>query len=332
MRFALNEDQQMVADAAREYLGRLPGARALLEGQEPVPEGWAGMVEEQSWPALMVPEDCDGFGFDQVSAGVVLEELGRSLVPAPFLGTAWATAALLECPVGEARDAALARIAAGEPAAVCWDTGVVVDGEAATQVVCVREEGVVLAEALNAQKHPALDPSRSLAAVELGEQQPMAGASVVPLVRARAMALLACECVGVAEATLDLAVDYAKVRSQFGGPIGRFQAVQHLCADMLVHVESARSAAWYAAWFTCPQANPDRTTVEALSAGRTALCTATEAAMACAGTSIQVHGGIGFTWEHACHLYFKRARVNQTLLGEPKRHRAELAARLLGAI
>ena len=98
MRFALDEDQQMVADAARDYLGRLPGARALLEGQEPVPGGWASMVEEQSWPALMVPEELEhaelgGFGFDQVSLAVVLEALGHTLVPSPMLGVAWATAA-----------------------------------------------------------------------------------------------------------------------------------------------------------------------------------------------------------------------------------------------
>ena len=208
----------------------------------------------------------------------------------------------------------------------------VADGIGAQHVILVNDAGVFLAAEAAVESLPSLDPTRSLAKVSVAELAPLGGPEVVPFVKARAMALLACESVGVGEATMDLAVDYAKVREQFGGPIGRFQAVQHMCADMLVEVESARSAAWFAAWATCPQANPDRTAESAMSAGRTALCTATESAMKCAGTSIQVHGGIGFTWEHACHLYFKRARVNQTLLGEPRRHRVALADRLLGAL
>jgi len=332
MHFNLDEDQQMVADAARQYLGRLPGIRALLEGHAPTPDGWEGMVDEQSWQALMIPLDHGGFGFNQVSAAVVLEELGRALVPSPFLGTAWATAALLECPASDARDSALASIAEGAPGAAHFGGAVTVDGAHAKHVVLVRSDGVFLADVEREETASCLDPTRTLSTVQLGKRTRLGDASAVPFVRARAMALLACESVGVAEATMDLAVDYAKMREQFGGPIGRFQAVQHMCADMLVDVESARSAAWFAAWATCPHANPARTAEAAESAGRTALCTATEAAMRCAGISIQVHGGIGFTWEHACHLYFKRARVNQTLLGEPRRHRHALAERLLGPI
>ena len=343
MRFALDDDQQMVADAARDYLERLPGARALLEGADPVPGGWASMVEEQSWPSLAVPETLDhadggGFGFDQVATGLVLEALGRTLVPSPMLGVAWATAALLECPPAPARDAALARITEGATACVVWDDDpVVVDGLDAELAVCVTPDGAWLVPGLEGATRtalPSLDPTRALARLDLAcvERVPVGGPEVHPLARARAMALLACGCVGVAEAVMDLAVDYAKVRAQFGGPIGRFQAVQHLCADMLVRVESARSAAWAAAWTTCGVANPARTADAARSAGRTALATAADAAFANAGASIQVHGGIGFTWEHVCHLYFKRARTDRTLLGEPRRHRAALADQLLGGL
>jgi len=343
MRFALDEDQQMVAEAARGFLARLPGARALLEGQDPLPNGWTGMVEEQSWPSLIVPEVLDhaevgGFGFDQISLAVVLEELGRSLVPTPMLGVAWASSTLLECPATPARDAALERLVHGARAAVIWDPSQpVVDGLGAEVLLTVDADGVHLHPAsasADISPLPSLDPTRSLARVTPGTRPllQLAGPEMLPFVHARAMALLACESVGVAEATMDLAVDYAKVREQFGGPIGRFQAVQHLCADMLVRVECARSSSWYAAWATCPVANPGRTRAAAEAAARTALTTACEAAFDNAGASIQVHGGIGFSWEHVCHLYFKRARVNRTLLGEPRRHRAAVASALLGAL
>ena len=343
MRFALDEDQQMVAEAARGYLDRLPGARALLEGHDPTPDGWAGMVDEQSWPSLMVPEDLHhadggGFGFDQVSTALVLEALGHTLVPSPMLGVAWATAALLECAAGPDRDSALARITEGTRACVIWDPSQpVVDGLDAELILLVDTTGVhllldpgsVVREAL-----PSLDPTRALARISPGTSPAvqLCGPDRLPFIHARAMALLAASCLGTAEAVMDLAVDYTKVREQFGGPIGRFQALQHICADMLVRVECARSAAWFAAWATCPHANPDRTPDSALSAARTALTTAADAAFDNAGASIQVHGGIGFTWEHVCHLYFKRARVDRTLLGEPRTHRAAIADTLLGAL
>lgn len=343
MRFALDEDQQMVSEAARGYLERLPGARALLEGQDPLPHGWNSMVEEQSWPSLIIPEELEhaelgGFGFDQVSLSVVLDALGHSLVPTPMLGVAWATAALLECPEGPDRDAALERIVEGARAAVIWDPNQpVVDGLDAELHLLVDDTGVhlLLDVASTAREAlPSLDPTRSLARVSPGATPAvqLGDATAAAFARTRAMALLAADCVGVAEATMDLAVDYAKVREQFGGPIGRFQAVQHLCADMLVRLECARSAAWFAAWTTCPVANPARTVATAEAAARTALATAADAAFDNAGASIQVHGGIGFTWEHVCHLYFKRARVNRTLLGEPRSQRAAVADALLGAL
>ncbi len=343
MRFALDDDQQMVADAARDYLARLPGPRALLEGQAPVPEGWRGMVEDQSWPSLIVPEELEhadggGFGFDQVSLAVVLEALGRSLVPSPMLGVAWATAALLECAASPDRDTALQRITEGAPAAVIWDASQpVVDGLGAEVVLLVDEVGIHLfldPGSIACTPVASLDPTRTLTrmAPGTGPAVQLGGPEAAAMARHRAAALLACDSVGVAEAVMDLAVDYTKVREQFGGPIGRFQAVQHLCADMLVRLESARSAAWFAAWATCPLAHPDRSLDSAAAAARTALATATEAAFDNAGASIQVHGGIGFTWEHVCHLYFKRARVNRTLLGEPRMHRAAVADALLGAL
>ena len=130
---------------------------------------------------------------------------------------------------------------------------------------------------------------------------------------------------GAAEAILEMAVDYAKVRQQFGEPIGSFQAIQHKCANMMVAVESARSAAWYAAWAVDSEAD------DARLAARTAKAMASQALMDCAGENIQIHGGIGFTWEHDAHLYFKRAQSTLGLLGSPQVHREAVAANLLGA-
>lgn len=348
MHFAPSEDQQMVASAARDYLSRLPGARAFLEGQDPTPDGWAHAVDEQSWPLLLVPEQLGGFGLDQVTLALVLEELGQSLVPLPLLGVAWATVALLECAPSEVRDAALVGICEGKLATVVWAPdlvladrlsgvlGPVVEGADAELFVVVTQSGVALVEPSDdaaVVPLPTLDATRGLATLHLSDVAVTPLACAAPdRIRARCMALLACECVGVAEAVMTLAVDYAKVREQFGGPIGRFQAVQHLCADMLVAVESARSAAWYAAWATDPVANTQDTELERMFAAQTGLATAADAAFFCASMSIQVHGGIGFTWEHVCHLYFKRARQNRTLLGEPRRHRAAVADTLLGSL
>ena len=141
----------------------------------------------------------------------------------------------------------------------------------------------------------------------------------------RARIALACEQVGGAAACLDAAVDYAKQRVQFGRPIGTFQAIKHKCADMMLRVESARSAAWHGA-AVAAAGRPDDELAEAASI---ASSYAGEAYVHCAGESIQIHGGIGFTWEHDAHLFFKRARASEGLLGTPRAHREAMARVLL---
>ena len=136
----------------------------------------------------------------------------------------------------------------------------------------------------------------------------------------RAAICLGLEQVGGAERCLDMAVAYAKIRQQFGRAIGSFQAIKHECADMMVKVESARSAAWYASWVAAelPEEVP--------SAAALAQSYCSDAFFECAAENIQIHGGIGFTWEHEAHLYFKRAQSSRTLLGAPAAHRARFAA------
>ena len=140
----------------------------------------------------------------------------------------------------------------------------------------------------------------------------------------KSTALLSAECVGGSQKVLDMSVDYAKVRMQFGRPIGSFQAVKHRCADMLVDVEMARSAMYYAAW----AASEDDAELPLAASIAKAYCG--EAYTRVAANGIQVHGGIGFTWEHDMHLYFKRAKVNELLLGDTSYHR-DLVARLIAA-
>jgi alkylation response protein AidB-like acyl-CoA dehydrogenase len=139
----------------------------------------------------------------------------------------------------------------------------------------------------------------------------------------RAAAALACEQVGLAQACVDESVSYAKTRKQFGEVIGRFQAIKHLIADMYTELEAARSAAYYALW--CADHEVDSLPFASASAKTLG----NQASFHCAGQNIQVHGGIGFTWEHSAHLYFKRAQANKNLLGDSHQH-LERAATLLG--
>jgi alkylation response protein AidB-like acyl-CoA dehydrogenase len=176
---------------------------------------------------------------------------------------------------------------------------------------------------------PTMDRTRRLGEIRLDDVRVPASAELAddlgagPALRRvldLAGAALASEQVGGAEACLDLAVEYAKVRVQFGRAIGSFQAIKHKCADMLLRVESARSAAWYASWVAT-----QGDWKELASAAATAQAYCSEAYFFCAAESIQIHGGIGFTWEHDAHLYYRRAKSSESLLGDGPHHRARFA-------
>jgi alkylation response protein AidB-like acyl-CoA dehydrogenase len=169
-----------------------------------------------------------------------------------------------------------------------------------------------------------LDLTRKLAEVTFSGAkanlvgEPANGVGALQRMLDRAVVLLAAEQVGGAQKCLEMSVDYAKTRHQFGRPIGSFQAIKHKCADMLVQVESAKSAAYYAGW-AASEDNDELPTVAPLAKS---YCS--EAYFFCASENIQIHGGIGFTWEHDAHLYFKRAKSSQLLFGDPAYHRARL--------
>jgi len=203
-------------------------------------------------------------------------------------------------------------------------TGSDVDAEDGISLFAVPSD----APGLSRTKLDAMDQTRSLAQIELADVRvdasSMVGAEgsawpVITHAHDVAMVAVAVEQVGGAQKCLETAVDYAKDRVQFGRPIGSFQAVKHKCADMLVQVESAKSAAYYAAWATSEQ-NEEFPLVAPLAKS---YCS--EAYFFCAAENIQIHGGIGFTWEHDAHLYFKRAKSTELLFGDPAFHRSRLA-------
>ncbi|HMS77625.1 acyl-CoA dehydrogenase family protein [Gordonia sp. (in: high G+C Gram-positive bacteria)] len=342
------DDREALRDSVADLLRRRGGMDSVrkastLPGRTDEPL-WSTLCTEIGVAALLIPERFDGAGASLAETAVVLEELGGSLSPVPAFSTALATVALLL-----ARDDAVAAqilpgiASGGRTATVCWagaagwnSPGViaeggllsgtahyVVDGESADLFVVLADGPgheptlhVVAADAdgVQVQALPTVDPTRPLATVSFSEAPAQGVASAADLpsrLQACAWALLACEQVGGAQAALDLSVEYAKVRKQFGRAIGSFQALKHRMADMYVLVESARSVARAAIEALVDDA-PD---AETLAASAHVYCS--EAFSSVTGDAIQIHGGIGITWEHDIHLYFKRAQGSSQLFGQP---------------
>jgi len=327
-------------------------------------EVWSQMAEQLGLAGLIIPDEHGGAGMSYVELLVVMEELGRALACSPFLGTAvFAANALLHCANEQARKELLPKIASGALLASVayaepkgrWDmAGVemeargsgtevalsgtkcfVLDGHTADVLLVVaRGEGDLAlyqvasdAKGLSRTALPELDLTRKLAQIELrdtpatrisrGDQS-----QALERVLGLTLAALAAEQVGGAQACLDMATEYAKTRLQFGRPIGSYQGIKHKCADMLVAVEFAKSAA-YNACFAAAEDAPDFLECVAMAK---AYCS--EAFFHAAADTIQIHGGMGFTWEHPAHLYFKRAKASELLFGDGAHHREVLADKL----
>lgn len=325
---------------------------------------WKLMAQQLGIQSLMIPEEYGGAGFGFGEMAIVLEEAGRALLCAPLLSTVLATTALLSVDDDAAVAALLPGIADGTTiatVAIAEDTnpgtdGVdltaqagtdgtwrltgtkpyVLDGSDATLLIVAARTaaGISLflvdagADGFTATNLPTLDLTRRLAHVEFNGTPATllgadgAGAAVCDHVLRTAAVALACEQVGGAAKVLETTVEYVKTREQFGRPIGSFQAVKHRLADMLVQLESARSAAYFAT------AALESESDEAPVAASIAKSYCSSAYYDIAAESIQLHGGIGFTWEHSAHLYFKRAKGSQTMFGTPAYHRRLIAAEL----
>ena len=341
--------------------------RRLMESDPPFDAGvWTRLGTELGVLGLSVPEADGGFGGSLIDQAIAVEQLGASLACGPVFGTVFlAIPALVAASSGPVRDGLLAELVDGrrtaafavadragafDPAAVTvvatrsgeqWAlTGTVprvVDGGVTDDLLIAANgpDGVALfaveAATSGVARTPlvTLDLTRPQATIEFTDAQArlVADADEAPRVIEHALqvgsALLAVEQVGAAQHLLDLSVAYAKTRLQFGRPIGSFQAVKHRLADLLVDVEHARSTAYHAIW-----ALTDGTDDPALAAS-IAQATASAAFARVATDTIQVHGGIGFTWEHQAHLYFKRATTDAALLGSPEQHRSRVAELVL---
>ncbi len=377
MNFAFSEEQEMLRDTARRFLDDKAGfdvVRDLMETVEGFDGGLWQEIAAQGWQAMAIPEEYGGAGFTFMEQAILMEEMGRTLFPIPYLSSIVLGADLvLNAGTEEQKQKILPDVASGQlRLAVAhlesggrWDaTGIeltatnegdefvlegaksfVIDGHTAGSLIVVARtapsssdsEGISLflvpadADGIESKRVETMDQTRKQAEITfaavrvpataiLGESG--AGWSSLQDTLQRAVVALAFEQVGGAQQCLDMSVEYAKARIQFGRPIGSFQAIKHKCADMLVAIESARSAAYYAGW--------------AASVGDEDLAIAAPLAKSycsevyshAAGDSIQIHGGIGFTWEHDAHLFFKRAKTDELLFGAPADHRTALAGAL----
>ncbi len=369
MNFAFTEEQEELRRTVRAFLeakSSEEAVRELMETEQGYDEAvWSQMAEQMGLQGLHIPEEYGGSGFSYVELGIVLEEMGRALLCAPFFSTVVLAAnTLIESGDDDAMKSYLPGIASGETIATVaftepsgkWDEagitmeatpsgdGYVLSGEksfvldghvanliivaaktpAGTSLFAVEDD----ADGLTRTALSTMDQTRKQAKLTF-ENTPArligtdgAGWDVLSTVLDLAAVGLAAEQVGGAQFVLDMSVEYAKVRVQFGRPIGSFQAIKHKCADMLLEVESAKSAAYYGMW--CAADRND----ELASTASLAKAYCSEAYFHAAAENIQIHGGIGFTWEHPAHLYFKRAKSSELLFGDPTYHREQLAQRI----
>ncbi|MGV0688259.1 acyl-CoA dehydrogenase family protein [Mycolicibacterium thermoresistibile] len=364
--FTFTEEQQQLRAAVRRFCTEHfdeQTVRRLMESEPRFdPKVWARLGAELGVLGMSVPEADGGVGGTLVDQAVAVEEFGAALACGPFFGTVYlAVPALAAASAGPVRDELLGPLLEGartaaviladragvfDPTAVTVTTdgatltgtaSQVVDADAADDLLVAADgpDGVGLyavdATGPGVTRTPlvTMDLTRPQAAVRFSGAparlvaEPGTAERVITRALQVGAALLAVEQVGAAQHLLDLSVDYAKSRLQFGRPIGSFQAVKHRLADMLVDVEHARSTAYHAVWALADPAG--ELDDPALATGiAQAVCSAAFSRVA--ADTIQVHGGIGFTWEHSAHLYYKRAATDAALLGTAEQHRDRVAA------
>lgn len=379
MDIGFSEEQELLRDTARKFLDAectTRFVRNMMATETAVtPEFWQQLADN-GWLGIAYPEEAGGAGLGLLDVVILMEEIGRAVMPGPYPATVLlGGAAIAEVGSPAQQGEWLPRIAAGEAKAtlafaepnVRWDAagitatareargGFVLSGAkmfvpdahlADVLVVAARtrdgstlEDGVSLflvprgAAGLSVTVLPSVDETRKLCEVRLDSVALPQGALLGELHRSwdplsrvldRAAVALSAEICGAAQRVLDLTVEYAKLRVAFGKPIGSYQGVKHKCADMLVEIENAKSLTYYAAW-AFDEGQPD-----AAMAVSMAKAAASDAGRKVCAAGIQLHGGIGMTWEHDLHLYLKRAKADEVALGDATWHR-ERIARLVGA-
>jgi alkylation response protein AidB-like acyl-CoA dehydrogenase len=386
MDIGFSEEQELLRDTARKFLDSectTRFVRQMMETEAAVtPEFWRHLAEN-GWLGITYPEEAGGSGLGLLDLVVLMEEVGRAVMPGPYPATVLLGGAAIAAAGSPAqRGEWLPRLAAGEAKTTLafsepnarWDAAGIIVGAreegarggggggyvlsgtklfvpdahlADVLVVAARtrdgstmEEGVSLflvpreeTPGLSIRRLPSIDETRKLCEVRLDNVSLPASALLgelhqgwAPLscVIDRAAVALSAEICGAAQRVLEMTVDYAKLRTAFGKPIGSYQGVKHKCADMLVEIENARSLTYYAAW-AIDEDEPD-----AAMAASMAKAAASDAGRKVCAAGIQLHGGIGMTWEHDLHLYLKRAKADEVAFGDATWHR-ERIARLMGA-
>jgi alkylation response protein AidB-like acyl-CoA dehydrogenase len=365
MYFDLTDEQQAIRSTAHDFLAsrfkseRMREIAASDDGTDAA--GWAEMAE-LGWAGLALPEEWGGQGLGIVELAVLFEEMGYALAPSPLFSNTIAGLALSLCGSDDLRERYLRPLAegrlrgtpalwdAGSPATVggfrmeakADGDGVVLDGEKTLVMDAAGADFFLVAtgdgrrhlvesgaDGVTVSPETGIDPTRRFSSVQLdavkvaaADTLPGAEADYYPVFH-RVCVALAAESTGIARRTLEMAVEYAKDRQQFGRPIGAYQAVSHRCAQMLLETENSRSAVYGAAW--AADAEPESLHL----AASMAKAYAGDAGWRVPDASIQVHGGIGFTWEHDLHFFLKRGRSNAAIFGDSKWHRERVADAVL---
>jgi alkylation response protein AidB-like acyl-CoA dehydrogenase len=374
MDFGFNQEQELLRATARKFFESectSEFVRARMAEPAGVTDGFWAKLAEQGWLGLIYPEEYGGAGLGFVDLTVLMEEMGRAVMPGPFFSTVLLGGlTILEAGSAAQKKEWLDKISAGEAKVTLaftepnarWDAAAVtvtaresggtftlsgtklfvLDAHLADALVVVArtregkrpEEGLSLflvprgAKGVDVKLLPTMDQTRKLCEVTFTDVTVGADALLGPKdgawsplsrVLDRATVALCAEMCGGAQRVLDMTTEYAKIRIAFGKPIGSYQGVKHKAADMLVEIENAKSLTYYAAWAV------DENVPEAPLAASMAKAYVSDAFRKAAGAGIQLHGGIGFTWEHDLHLYFKRAKSSEFTFGDASYHRERVA-------
>jgi alkylation response protein AidB-like acyl-CoA dehydrogenase len=328
MNFDFTDDQQAIKRTAHDLLAdrfKFDRVRELAEAGKYDDDAWKELCE-LGWPGIFIDEEYGGQGLGVVELIILMEELGYALAPVPFLSNAAAGLIIQAAGSDEQKQRWLPGIASGEARGAVGlvrgdEAKLVPDGDSAELIVLCADGGVSVVPRSDADVEPfaTMDSTRRYARVRAtggealdGEAGPGVGAGLLAV---------AAELTGVAQRAMEMAVEYARDRKQFGRAIGAYQAVSHRCAQMLLETEGARSATYYGAWTA--DAEPESLEL----AASMAKAYASDAGWRVCSSSLQVHGGIGFTWEHDLHFFLKRAKVNALLWGSAAEHRERVAGR-----
>jgi alkylation response protein AidB-like acyl-CoA dehydrogenase len=332
MDFGLTDDQREIQRTARDLLSERAKPERVREHAESArmdTELWRELCE-LGWPGIAISEEHGGGGLGVIELSILCEELGRSLAPVPYLGSAMAAAVIEHGGSPQQRERWLPGLASGERIGALGEATdgtaeLVVGGEDAQLIVLVEEDGSArVLDGGEADVSPlaSIDPTRSAARVESNPAHPDDGEALAEGCAGlgRALVAVSAELVGVCDRALAMTVEYVKERKQFGVPVGAYQAVSHRCAQMLLDTERARSTTAFAAWTA--DADPE----QLAEAAAMAKACASDAGREVTASAIQAHGGIGFTWEADIHWLYKRAQLDAAMLGGAGRHRARIAA------